>query len=93
MPEISGMEFLEKLRDKYDPNIGVIMITAYETMDYWVDSLFAFGAVDYIKKPFTNKELLAQVDRFFKGEAEREEMGREARFHYWRKGDIKESKE
>ena len=91
MPGMSGVEFLEKLRNDYDARLGVIMVTAFDTMDYWADSLFVFGAIDYVKKPFTNKELLATVDRYFVSDEERERMAEEARSHYWKKGDMRES--
>jgi DNA-binding response OmpR family regulator len=93
MPGMTGLEFLKKLREEIDSEIGVIMITAFETMDYWVDSLFIYDATDYIKKPFTNKELLQKIDNYFAGKGNREQMGNAARQHFWQTGSTKSSTE
>ncbi len=50
MPQMSGLEVLEKLKEKY-PKINVIMMTAYSTLDKVLDS-HRNGAVHYLMKPF-----------------------------------------
>jgi len=50
LPDISGIKILRKIRDK-DPNIVVIMITGYATMESAIEAIDQ-GAYDYIKKPF-----------------------------------------
>jgi DNA-binding NtrC family response regulator len=55
MPEISGMDILEKARQKGDSE--VIMMTAYGTVESAVEAMKK-GAADYIVKPFPTEELV-----------------------------------
>ena len=59
MPEIDGVELLKWIKDTY-PQISVIMITGYASLDSSIDSLRA-GADDYIVKPFDVDYLKIQV--------------------------------
>lgn len=52
MPQMNGLELLPKLREKY-PNIKVIMMTAYSTLDKVLES-HRSGAVHYLMKPFNS---------------------------------------
>jgi CheY-like chemotaxis protein len=61
MPEMNGIQFLEALRDK-PYRIPVLMVTGYPTISTAVQAL-RLGAMDYIAKPFTRKELLSPVQR------------------------------
>ena len=51
MPKISGLEVLKEIK-KQSPQIPVIMITAYGTIDNAVEAMKE-GAFDYILKPFS----------------------------------------
>lgn len=51
MPKISGLEVLKEIK-KQSPQIPVIMITAYGTIDNAVEAMRE-GAFDYILKPFS----------------------------------------
>ena len=71
MPGMSGTELLAKLRDQ-DPDLPVIIITAYSTVDSAIESL-RLGASDFIKKPYDMDELVARVEKLLKqGELLRE---------------------
>jgi CheY-like chemotaxis protein/glycine cleavage system H lipoate-binding protein len=61
MPEMNGIQFLEALRDK-SCRLPVLMVTGYPTITTAVQAL-RLGAMDYIAKPFTRKELLSPVQR------------------------------
>ena len=50
MPQMNGLDLLPKLKQKY-PNINVIMMTAYSTLDKVLDS-HRHGAEHYLMKPF-----------------------------------------
>ncbi|MCP4677557.1 MAG: response regulator [Deltaproteobacteria bacterium] len=63
MPGMTGLEFLEELRGN-GSSIPVLMVTGYPTIGTAVQAL-RLGAVDYIAKPFTRKELLGPVQRSF----------------------------
>ena len=55
MPGLDGMEFLALLRARH-PELPVIMMTAYATVEKAVEAMKR-GAFDYITKPFKNEEL------------------------------------
>lgn len=50
MPGISGLEVLERIRDR-DPNIVTIVITGYATVSSAVEAM-KIGAYDFLPKPF-----------------------------------------
>jgi len=61
MPEISGLEFLRRLkRDEGTREIPVIMLTAKTEEQSAVNGLDA-GADDYIHKPFRPRELISRI--------------------------------
>ena len=59
MPEMSGMDVLEGVK-KISPQIPVIMITAFGTVNKAVKAMKE-GASDYILKPFSSEALEAAV--------------------------------
>jgi two-component system NtrC family response regulator len=61
MPGVDGMQVLKEVK-KINPEIDVIIITAYGTIETAVDAMKA-GAIDYITKPVEFDELLVHVDR------------------------------
>ena len=62
MPGISGFEVLRRLkRDPALKDIGVIMVTA-KGHERDVLSGLSGGAIDYVVKPFSLKELAARVE-------------------------------
>lgn len=61
MSPINGIELLRKAHET-KPNMGVIMLTAYGTLETAVEAL-KLGAFDYITKPFKVDELLITVQR------------------------------
>ena len=66
MPGMDGMEVLEKLREDR-PDIRVVIITAHGSIDSAVDAM-KLGAVDFIQKPFTPKEIRYLVSKIIKRE-------------------------
>jgi len=60
MPDISGMEVLKQIMESY-PDIVVIMITGYSTVQTAVEAM-KLGAYDYVPKPFTPEELEEAVN-------------------------------
>lgn len=59
MPGLTGFELTEKAK-KIRPDMSVIIMTAYiEEFSY--DNAIEAGASDFIKKPFSVKELLARI--------------------------------
>jgi len=59
MPRMGGMELVEKLHE-LDPDIVIMVLTAYATIDTAVEAAKR-GAYNYIPKPFTPDELLLPV--------------------------------
>lgn len=60
LPDISGMELLSIVRDKY-PWLPVIVVTGYASIDSTIKAM-RLGAVDYIPKPFTRDSVLSSVE-------------------------------
>ena len=71
MPDTDGIQILKELK-KIDPNIMVIIITAYASVESAVTAM-KIGAFDYIQKPFKHDELLLIVDRAIQHKKLREE--------------------
>ena len=61
MPGIDGIQVLERVKEKY-PDIAVIMITGYSTVQSAVQAM-KLGAFEYIPKPFTPDEVLIVVEK------------------------------
>src|SRR5271166_2206517 len=59
LPERNGIEVLSDIRER-DTELPVIMITAYGTVENAVSAMKG-GATNFIKKPWDNEKLLADV--------------------------------
>ena len=59
LPGQSGLELLPQIKER-QPDLPVIMITAYGTVDNIVESVRA-GAENFIQKPWDNEKLLADI--------------------------------
>lgn len=59
MPGMDGMEVLRQVVELY-PNVPVVIITAYGTVETAVEAV-KLGAVDFIQKPFSPKEIRTLV--------------------------------
>jgi DNA-binding NtrC family response regulator len=71
LPDRNGLEVLREVRQR-DSDLPVILITAYGSIDM-ARAAFKNGALDYITKPWSNDELLAQVAQAVEGRRLREE--------------------
>jgi DNA-binding NtrC family response regulator len=71
LPDRNGIDILKEIRQR-DPFLSVILITAYGSIDM-ARAAFKSGAQDYITKPWSNDELLAQVAQAVEGRRLREE--------------------
>ncbi len=63
MPELDGFEVIKIVR-KIDPDIVIVVITGYATVETAVDAM-KMGAYDFLPKPFTPNELRMIVERGF----------------------------
>lgn len=75
MPEMDGLELLGKVR-KYNPEIKLIMMSAYADFSYVKEGL-KLGCSDYILKPVDETELemaLGKVIREIQGAKEQEQV-------------------
>lgn len=61
MPSMNGIELLESIKVK-DPDLPVIMMTAYGTVEKAVEAMQK-GAYNYILKPFDNERLTIYVNK------------------------------
>ncbi|MGH9718350.1 MAG: sigma-54-dependent transcriptional regulator [Candidatus Acidiferrales bacterium] len=71
LPDRNGIEMLREIRRR-DPNLSVILITAFGSIDM-ARAAFKSGAQDYITKPWSNDELVAQISLAIEGRRLREE--------------------
>lgn len=62
MPQISGDALLKRVKTLY-PDIPVMLMTAYGTIEQAVDAM-RDGAVDYMVKPFEAEVLINMVSRY-----------------------------
>jgi DNA-binding response OmpR family regulator len=66
MPEKNGLELLKLVKEQW-PLTKVIIMTAYASTDTAVKAM-RLGALDYIPKPFTPKEIRDTVEKALSGE-------------------------
>ena len=71
LPDRNGIDLLKEIRRR-DPFLSVVLITAYGSIDM-ARTAFKSGAQDYITKPWSNDELLAQVAQAVEARQLREE--------------------
>lgn len=72
MPGVSGMDVLHEVR-KQDPQIPVIVVTAYGNVERAVEAM-KLGASDFIGKPFNREHLLLSVEKALDNRAMRKEL-------------------
>lgn len=61
MPGISGIDFAGRVRRDGNHHVGIIMLTAKDNEDDLLRGLDV-GADDYVKKPFSTKELISRIN-------------------------------
>jgi two-component system NtrC family response regulator len=61
MPGMNGIELLEKISE-FDPDLPVILMTAFAEVDQAVDAMKK-GALDHIQKPFDNADVKRALAR------------------------------
>jgi len=71
MEGISGLEVLKKVKET-DPDIAVIMITAYGSIPTAIEAI-KNGAYDYLLKPFEPAELGVLIERIIEHQAQQRE--------------------
>ncbi len=63
MPDMGGIEVLKVVMERW-PDIKVIIVTGYSTVETAVEAL-RLGAFNHIEKPFTPESLLAAIKEAF----------------------------
>ena len=66
MPEMDGIDVLKKIKE-IQPDIVVIIMTAYGTIDTAVEAM-KLGAYDYITKPFKMSKIKTIIERILEHE-------------------------
>ncbi|NOY38644.1 MAG: response regulator transcription factor [Chlorobi bacterium] len=59
LPDGNGLDLIQKIKEKR-PDIGIIIVSARDTIDNRIDGL-NLGADDYLTKPFNLSELNARI--------------------------------
>jgi DNA-binding NtrC family response regulator len=73
MPSMGGLDVLRVAKD-VDPEIAVVLITAYPTVETAVEAM-KVGAADYLAKPFSAEQLLAAARAAVEKRSARETHG------------------
>src|SRR5215469_4441819 len=71
LPDRNGIELRNGIH-RHEPHLPIVLITAYGSIEM-ARAAFKSGAMDYITKPWSNDELLAQVAQAVEGRRLREE--------------------
>ena len=91
MPEMTGIELAEKLHKETDSDIDIIMVTAFDQDDNWMDSVFSFNnVISFIRKPVDRDDLIKHIDAYFSGD--RDQIFKDAMAEFLQK-DIKKKPE
>jgi len=86
LPDTSGMELLPEIKGR-DPNLPVIMITAYGEVETAVEAVRA-GAHHFLEKPIELGELLVLIERALETRELRRELAAFREGHEWRFQDV-----
>ncbi len=65
MPGKSGVEFLKEVKEKYDKNVEVIMVTGYGSVETAVQTMKT-GAFGYFIKSHNPEELIIEIEKVHK---------------------------
>ncbi|MBI2094182.1 MAG: response regulator [Candidatus Omnitrophica bacterium] len=65
MPKRHGLDILQRIR-KLKPSVPVIIVSGYQSVDL-ANEAFKCGAVDYIPKPFSSKQILNVLEKLSSG--------------------------
>lgn len=60
MPGLSGLEFLGRVREEFDRNLDVILMTGYLEHDYFIEAI-RLGASEFIRKPIDTKHMISSI--------------------------------
>jgi DNA-binding NtrC family response regulator len=71
MPGLNGLDLL-RLGREHDPELQVLILTAFPSVDTAIESM-KLGAADYLTKPFVPDDLLLTAQRLLDGRRLREE--------------------
>ncbi|BAF72140.1 response regulator transcription factor [Sulfurovum sp. NBC37-1] len=66
LPHVDGLTLCKKFRE-FSPQTFLIIVSALDEEETKLKG-YAYGADDYITKPFSTKELLAKVESYFRRE-------------------------
>ena len=62
LPDGSGLDFLEAVKNEGNSNVAVLVMSAYGELDDAVSAM-KLGATDYLKKPIDLEELLINIEK------------------------------
>jgi DNA-binding NtrC family response regulator len=73
LPDCDGIHLLKQIK-AFDPDLPVIMLTAYNDM-YYAELAVKSGAYAFITKPFDNDEFIGIINNALEAEAADQEAG------------------
>ena len=73
MPGLSGLDFLQRVRQDFDRNLDVILMTGYLEHDYFIEAI-RLGASDFIRKPIDTKQMIRSIQELMFRKRSRDDM-------------------
>lgn len=73
MPDIDGATLYRQIREKYGPNLPVVVMSSHGTISLAV-TLLKEGVADFLEKPFTETTFLPRIERVLEAMALRKEV-------------------
>ncbi len=61
MPEINGIDFLSKVKNMYNDEISLILLTGYADKENAIRAINELGLYRYIEKPWDNNDLIINI--------------------------------
>ncbi|MBM4403123.1 MAG: response regulator [Candidatus Cloacimonetes bacterium] len=61
MPELTGLDFLQKISRDFQDEVSVILMTGFLDQEYFINAI-RLGAADFIRKPIDTKQLLSSIE-------------------------------
>lgn len=60
MPGITGLDFLDRVRNEYDRDLDVILMTGFLDQEYFIRAI-RLGASDFIRKPIDSNHIIRSI--------------------------------
>lgn len=74
MPGITGLDFLERVRNEYDRDLDVILMTGFLDQEYFIRAI-RLGASDFIRKPIDSRHIVRSIQTILDRKRSKYDLG------------------